>query len=324
MKRPCVWHLLHTVLPDPYALAQAIMCEWQLSFLTCKWRGCWNQHSAVTRWKAVFLYFMYGFTICRFHPYDKTNNKWLDLLYDFMFKMFDSWTSFQCSRQGNFLIQSRCVFMDLKNTCNRVPRGILWEVCRTRDRQPCPPTEHGQNNGNNLQYNAIQYSNTINNGHKISISFWHGLNTKWKLLLATVLYHIIILCYCVHPLCVILMYLNILKPSFRLSTLNVKPVYQLTVRCPSAYTISQMLWARSYKHNTLVSFGYFIWIDLNSSRMCSGWHSEKTPQWIIIVLSEANFNFVRFAKQLYGEFHSSIRYFTHPKKKKERFRKRGT
>lgn len=247
-------------------------------------------------------------------------NKWLDLLCNFMFKMFDNWTSFQCSRQGNFLIQSRYVFMDLKNACNCVPRGILWEVCRTRDRQPCPPTEHGQNIRNNLQYDAIQYSNTINYGHKISISFWHGPNKNWKLLSAIVLYHIIICtCYCVHPPCVILMCLNIFKPSFRLSTLNVKPVFQFTVRCPSPYISPHC--SGHVQINT--THWFHLGISFESVWIQAAWHSEKTPRWIIIVLSEANFNFVRFAKQLYGEFHCSIRYFTYPKEK-ERFRKRGT
>ncbi len=137
----------------------------------------------------------------------KKNNKWLDLLYDFMFKMFDNWTSFQCSRQGNFLIQSRYVFMDLKNACNRVPRGILWEVCRTREQQACPPTEHGQNNRNNLQYNAIQYSKTINYGHKII--FLTCSQQKLKIIIGycIISYYNLYMLLCPPPVC----YFNVLE-----------------------------------------------------------------------------------------------------------------
>lgn len=130
----------------------------------------------------------------------------------------DDWTSFRCSRQGNLQIQSRYVLWILKkkkkNNSGRVPWGIQWESCRTGDRQPCPPTEHGQHN-RKLQYNAIQCS-PIYSLRKLS--YLYGMVT---------LVHATIYTPYVALLC-----LNILKLSF---ILNVKPVFQFTVSCTIVY-----------------------------------------------------------------------------------------
>lgn len=111
------WHLLHIIQSDPYAPAQAIMSEWQLSFLTCSWRGCWNQRSAVTGQRLhVFI----------LNPHEE-NNKWFELQYGLMLKMFDKQTGFRSSRQGNLLIQSRYVLWLSKTLATVFP-----EVSRGR------------------------------------------------------------------------------------------------------------------------------------------------------------------------------------------------
>lgn len=214
------WHLLRTILQDPYARAQAIMSDWQLSFLTCGWRGCWKPRSAMTRSKAASIYLVFQF-FCHFGPWEKKKQQIMGFTVRFNAYVSDDWTSFRCSRQGNLQIQSRYVLWILKkkkNNSDSVPWGIQWELCRTGDRQPCPPTEHGQHN-RKLQYNAIQCS-PIYSLRKLS--YLYGMVT---------LVHGTIYTPYVALLC-----LNILKLSF---ILNVKPVFQFTVSCTIVY-MSQM------------------------------------------------------------------------------------
>ena len=66
---------------------------------------------------------------------------------------------------------------------------------------------------------------------------------------------------------------DVLNQGFRLSTLDVKPVFQLTVRCSFAYISHTVC---SYKHR--FHLGILFRIGSNSHHVCSGWHSEKTPE----------------------------------------------
>ena len=108
------WHLLRTILQDPYAWAQAIMSEWQLSFLTCGWRGCWKPRSAMTRSKAACLFFFFSFFAILVHGEKK--EQIMGFTVRFNAYVSDDWTSFRCSCQGNLQIQSRYVLRILKKT----------------------------------------------------------------------------------------------------------------------------------------------------------------------------------------------------------------
>lgn len=88
----------------------------------------------------------------------------------------------------------------------------------------------------------------------------------------------------------------------------VKPVFQqLTIRGP--FASHRCSWAHlhtAHWFHLSISFNS-TWIQTTCAVAGS---RRKPPQWIIIVLSEANFNFVRFAELLYREFQCSIKYFT--------------
>lgn len=97
--------LRYTIRPDPHAAGFYIRMT--NKHLDGRWRGFWKPHSLPSM--VHTLHFILLFI------HMQNNSKSLASQNDSMFTLFDNWTSFQCPRQGNLLIQSRYVLWMLKN-----------------------------------------------------------------------------------------------------------------------------------------------------------------------------------------------------------------
>lgn len=115
MKWPCVSTFCTTLFCRTHML-QAIISEWQLGILTVDEEV---SGSKTLPWHGpvLYFYFLYCFAC---YLYAK-QHEMIAFNHNLMFTLFDNWTSFQCSRQGNLLIQSRCVLWILKMLTTMFP-----------------------------------------------------------------------------------------------------------------------------------------------------------------------------------------------------------
>lgn len=154
------------------------------------------------------------------------------VIYSVIFYVYNVWQleQFPMLMSGEYANPVQIYFVDLNTACNRVPRGVLWEICRIRS------------------HDHLQSMDKIT-------------RTTWNLMQSNAATYT---CYYVYPLFVILLCLNVLKQGFRLNTLHVESVFQFT-RFPFAN--SSQMFLGTYCLNTAYCFHFGIsfewtWIHL--------------------------------------------------------------